>query len=220
MADILVECGLSDKATSMLEGALQETKQLSGPGAIVAQIALLASMANLLSNKDPQKARDALNQCYDLLVDLPAGVEPVSMKELRLVSLSLDGEDANAKEGESVASQRLDEFERESGDSDVAHRVQLMLAKARYHQQCDKTDSALALLEQSKSLLEQRFRNHTTLYGAVLLNLAELLPPGDPQADECRGKAEQIFQKVRDALRNWGEVDGDEDEDEWGHSEE
>jgi tetratricopeptide (TPR) repeat protein len=209
MSSILSECGLPDAAAKKLNDALKEAKQLPGPSGLVAQIGLLAGIANLLAEKDPEDARRALTECYDLLVELPAGVEPVSMKELQLLSLILNGEDGSAKEGESITSKRLEELEREAGHSGVMHRVHLLREKAQYQKQAGDTNGAIELLLKSKSLLEQRFRHQTTLYGAVVSELADLLPPGNANADEYREKAEQIFQRAQAAVRYLQDDEGE-----------
>jgi hypothetical protein len=207
MSEILAECGFSDNAAKTLLAALPETERLSDQGRVATQVGIFARIANQLANSDRDAARQALHRCYDLLVELPAGVEPVSTKELRLLSLALDGEDANMEAGESVAGKRLEEFEHANGHTEVTHRVHLMLAKAQYQAQNGDTDSALELLEKSKSLLEERFRDQTTLYGGVVSALADLLPDDHPSVDQYRNKAEQIFQRVRDAFGTLGDDD-------------
>jgi tetratricopeptide (TPR) repeat protein len=209
MSEILTECGLLDNASQTLLAALPETQKLPDQGRIATQVGIFARIANLLANTDRDAARQALEKCYELLVELPAGVEPVSTKELRLLSLCIDGEDASAQAGESVASKRLEEFEQENGHTEVTHRVHLMLAKAKYQEQSGNTDGAIELLEKSKSLLEGRFRDQTTLYGGVVLALAALLPDDHPNIDEYHEKARQISQRVREAF---GDLRDDEDQ--------
>jgi tetratricopeptide (TPR) repeat protein len=207
LSGLRAQCGQITEAVRALESALEEAEQLCTPEGVSLQVLVLGKLANLLSSEDPQRARCVLERCYALLDNIPHGSEPVSYDELRLVSLDIEGKDADIAEMTRVISARLEDFDGHDGHSQIETQAYFVTMKAKLCDRADKPDEAHELFEEARELLEQHCRTRTILYGQVLTNLLQRIPKDDPRAEEYRKTVEAIVSEMRNTRRELGEFD-------------
>lgn len=210
--DLLSECGAGNKAESIYREAAQEARYIAGPGGITAEVAVLSSLAGSIATERPAEAQDVMCRCRDLLDELPPSFEPISRKDLNLISLTVNEDEVEPGTIAKSVTQRLDELRRDSGEDHPIERASLMYRRGQALLRSGDIVGARAEFEVIKDLLEKRVGAQSTLFAMVLTRLADTLPPHDGRVREYHERSQAIIQRAVQASEKWGNS-GESEED-------
>lgn len=184
-----------EKATQLIDSALDKATEIEGPYGLMAQATLHTIRASLFTDYDREKAQESLETLEETLTHLPPGQEPLSSNEIKILSARINEDTCSSTITGKAIKEELKYLSTEFGTSKNLKRADLMFLLARF-QRKDDPEAALETLEQARILLEEHKRTTTTIYGAILRELSEMLPPEEPRAAEYERIAELLLNKI------------------------
>jgi tetratricopeptide (TPR) repeat protein len=182
--------------THLIDLALEIASHIEGAHAPIVQTTLHANRASVLVVYDQEKAQESWDNLEKLLPQLPAGHEPISSNELKILAARLFRENFELPEVVKALQDEIETLRSEVGAPENLRRADLMLLLARYQRKEDPQE-ALKTLEEARVLLEGRRCTSAMSYAITLAELAALLPLDDPRRAELVRKSESILNRHR-----------------------
>jgi tetratricopeptide (TPR) repeat protein len=196
MGMLHVRTHATDTAVQFFERAKECAALIGGVRGDVKKAQLSLIIVQIVGRHDPKRAEEELRTARDLVENLPPWQPFLSFEDIRKAELLVMGGESDSDAAVELFRNQVEELKGHSGQAAPFEMAEILFGQARFEAEAGNFDRALDALQEARRLLEDHHRKGTTLYGFVVLCLAELLPDQDSdEVAELRETGHKLVEK-------------------------